>query len=110
MTPQEAWQLLVLDSTFTGRTVDKMTAITWAEILANVSIADATAALKDYYTTERKWIMPVDIIDRVKAKAKALLPTTMSPEYRDCTQQGRAAHSWMPSGMCVFCTVVRRDR
>lgn len=110
MVPQEAWQLLVLDSTFTGRTVDKPTAIAWAEVLGDVSLEDASEALKAYYATERRWIMPADINNHAKAKAKAIMPTTMSPEHRDCTKLGRPSHMWArDSPTCLLCTVVRGD-
>ena len=108
MTPQEAWQLLALDSAFTGRTVDRPTATIWAEVLGDVTLADASEALKAYYASNGKWMMPADITGFVKSKTRKALPATMSPEHKDCTQLGRPAHTWVDdSPTCLFCTVER---
>lgn len=103
MTPKEAWQLLVLDSAFTGRAVDKPTATVWAEVLADVSLTDASEAVKAYYATETKWLMPGHITGFVRERRQKALPQTMSPEGKDCTKLGRPSHQWMDSGYCLYC-------
>lgn len=106
MTPQEAWRLLTVDSAFSGRPVDKPTAVAWAEVLPYVSLADATAALKAYYAVEKKWMMPAHVTDYVRGQAKALESSTMSPERIDCHREGRV-HRWLTDDTCMLCTMRR---
>ena len=79
MDTREAFQLLTLASVFDGRTVDKETATVWAEVLADVPLADATAAMKAHYKDEAKWMMPAHVVQRVKQGRRAIEGGTMSP-------------------------------
>lgn len=67
MDTREAFQLLTLASARDGRTVDVEVASVWADDLAGVSLLEGAAAIRDHYRATTKWIMPADIVGRVKA-------------------------------------------
>ena len=100
MDTREAFQLLTLASVFDGRTVDKETATVWAEVLADVPLADATAAMKAHYKDEAKWMMPAHVVQRVKQSRRAIEGGTMSPRREDCGQ-----HRFLDDGTCMKCEV-----
>lgn len=105
MEAREAFQLLTLASAFDGRTVDRETAVVWAEVLADVSLADATEAMKAHYRDESRWMMPAHVVQRVKQKRRAVTGGTMSPRRIDCAREGRA-HAWI-GDTCRLCEVRR---
>lgn len=65
MNRQETSQLLVIASTIDNRSITEEAMQVWHGLLDDVDYADAVAALKDYYRTETKWLMPAHIRDLV---------------------------------------------
>jgi len=110
MDVKEVTMLLARIQVLDNRQVDALTIEAWTPLMANIDYNDAVAAVNRHFAESTEYLKPAHIVSGVKSYRKALLPTTMSPEHRDCTQQGRPAHVWMKSGMCVYCTVVRHDR
>ena len=108
MDTREAFQLLTLASAFDGRTVDRETATVWAEVLADVSLTDATEAMKAHYREEGRWMMPAHVVQRVQVSRRAISGGTMSPRRVDCRSGGRE-HRWLPDGTCIGCETRRRE-
>lgn len=66
MTPAEVAQLLTIDATITGRTIDPATVNVWHGILRNIPADLALAALQDHYAESEKWVMPAHLLTRVR--------------------------------------------
>lgn len=103
MNKEEVGKFLTLTALIDNRTITTEVALMWSEIIGHLSLDDAVAAMKEHYAETRQWLMPADVLDRVKSKRKLALPQTMSPEGKDCTKLGRPSHEWMDSGYCLFC-------
>lgn len=102
MEEREAFQLLTLASVRDGRPVTQMHAKVWAADLADVAYEDAVNATRDHYRESSKWIMPADVIERVKqSRRKHFAALTMSPEAPDSCPDG--AHRWLDDGTCLNC-------
>lgn len=66
MTPAEASALLTIASGFDNRRVDPDVARSWAVALEDVRFEDAREAVVAHYRATRNWMMPADVLDRVK--------------------------------------------
>lgn len=66
MTPAEASALLTIASGFDNRRVDPDVARSWAVALDDVRFEDARDAVVAHYRATRNWMMPADVLDRVK--------------------------------------------
>lgn len=100
MNVQEAFKLLTLASARDGRTVDLAVATVWADDLADVSLMDAVQAAKDHYRDTDKWLMPVHVLDWVRARRRKELPGTMSEDRGECAP---GSHRRLPDGTCMLC-------
>lgn len=88
MSPTEASALLTIASGFDNRRVDPDVARSWAVALDGVRFEDARAAVVAHYRDRRDWLMPSDILDRVKrtraariaaGEADLIPPAELSP-------------------------------
>lgn len=62
----ETSEVLAKIQTFDNRTVDEATVTVWHEVLEPYQIHDARRAVTEYYTHNRTWLMPSDLVDRIK--------------------------------------------
>lgn len=68
MQASEAAAVLTAAALIDKRTIGETEAIMWAEILPEwITKTDALAAVAVHYRATRDWLMPVDVITRVKA-------------------------------------------
>lgn len=67
MDASEAALLLSAAAAYDNRTVTESASVAWAEALADLRYEDAKHAVVTHYRGSREWIMPVDIVDGVKA-------------------------------------------
>lgn len=80
MTAAEAAVLLTLCSAFDGRTVGEAAARAWADVLDDVTLEEGQLAVRAWYRTERKWMMPADVRELVlAARAEARLAAGPPP-------------------------------
>lgn len=68
MTPAEAARVLTLAACYDGRPVGEADAVAWASLLEDVPGDKALEAVKDYYRSETRRIMPADIIAATTTK------------------------------------------
>lgn len=88
MNESDAAVVLSLCATFDRRTVGRADATAWARVLEDVSVEDACAAVDDWYSTRRDWIMPADVIAgakrirdrRIGAQRRAALDAEIAAE------------------------------
>lgn len=71
MTPHETALCLAKAQGYDNRTVGEANILAWHEVLADVPLDDALAAVTAHYGATREFIMPADIRAQI-AKAKAL--------------------------------------
>jgi hypothetical protein len=67
MKPSEAAMLLTKIAFFDRRTVGEADARAWAEALDGIGLDDAMAVATQHFQTSSEWLMPIHIINRVKA-------------------------------------------
>lgn len=80
VTPAEAAVALALAAAFDGRdATSEAAARAWAEVLADVTLEDASAAILAHYGTERKWVMPADVREHVSTVRRARLTAAPLP-------------------------------
>lgn len=70
---QETGNLLATIQVYDNRKVDQATIGAWQKLLSEYNSADCLQALEQYYSQNREWIMPSDIINRVKEIQQARL-------------------------------------
>lgn len=59
-------KILTTIQTFDNRKVDEVVIRAWHAILEPYTFDDCFTAVKDHYTHNRAWMMPADVVDRVK--------------------------------------------
>lgn len=67
MKPTEAAALLTIAAAYDNRKPDADQAKAWSMVLDGVNFQDARDAVVAHYRTSREWLMPVNIIQGVKA-------------------------------------------
>lgn len=73
MTPSQTAELLTFCAAFDRRTIGKSDVLAWHTVLGNLDYEAARQAVTQHYATETRWIMPADIISKVRAKRRARL-------------------------------------
>lgn len=68
MTPAEAQMLLGIAASFDNRKPNEEAAIAWATVLSDLEYTACRDAIVDHYRESREWIMPADIVSRVRHK------------------------------------------
>jgi hypothetical protein len=66
MNRQEVGQLLTIDATITGRTIDEPTILVWHKILEHMPYDLTLEALQEHYSESPKWMMPANLVTRVR--------------------------------------------
>jgi hypothetical protein len=66
MTPADASKLLTLAASFDNRKPDPDAANAWAIALGDLPVKDCADAIVAYYREHREWLMPADVIQRVR--------------------------------------------
>jgi hypothetical protein len=64
---KETLALLTLAAAFDQRTVGKADVVAWQRLLADVRYADAELAVEQFFASTKARLMPVDVLDGVKA-------------------------------------------
>lgn len=59
-------KVLLTIQAFDNRTITEEMTKLWHELLEPYMLTDCLQAVKDHYTESRDWLMPVDVIGRVK--------------------------------------------
>ena len=59
-------KVLLTIQAFDNRTITEEMTLLWHELLEPYTLQDCIQAVKDHYEESKEWIMPVDIISRVK--------------------------------------------
>jgi len=62
MTLDDITDLLGLCAQYDGRELGDDTAAAWLLLLEDIPAADAASAIREHYRTDRRWIMPADIV------------------------------------------------
>lgn len=97
MDASQAALLLTKASAYDNRTVGDVAALAWAEALADVQFDDAKTAVVDHYRESRAWIMPVDVIARVRTiRATRYANTTLrdAPTELDAATASDRYRTW----------------
>lgn len=71
MKPTEAAALLTIAAAYDNRKPDADAARVWAITLDGLRFADCREAIVEYYRHSRDWLMPVDVIEGVRALRSA---------------------------------------
>ena len=66
MTRSEAARLLAIAAGIDQRTIGDADVQAWQMVLADITLADAVAALTAHYRATTRRVMPADIVQRVK--------------------------------------------
>lgn len=83
--------LLALVSSFDNRKPNPEMVTAWNMTLSDVRFDDARDAVIDYFQTESKWIMPADVLKRVKrmsVERQAVLATAELPPELEAMEDG----------------------
>ena len=67
MNRTEAGQLLALAALVDNRPITDETVIMWHGLLDDIDYGEAAEALKEYYRTSTRWLMPAHLRDLVEA-------------------------------------------
>lgn len=59
-------KVLLTIQAFDNRTITEEMTLLWHELLEPYTLQDCVQAVKDHYAESRDWLMPVDVINRVK--------------------------------------------
>lgn len=62
LTKKQMATLLTVCAKFDGRTLDDGTFDAWHSLLADLPYEDVEDAIRTHYRTDRRWIMPADIV------------------------------------------------
>ena len=68
MTPAEAQMLLGIAASFDNRKPNEEAAIAWSAVLGDYDYTECRDAVVDHYRESREWIMPADVVSRVRHK------------------------------------------
>jgi hypothetical protein len=81
--PSEAALVLTKCAAFDSRTIGEADAIAWAEALssANCSLQDSLRGVTEHYTTTSSRIMPLELINKVRAIRQARIKAAGEPDY-----------------------------
>lgn len=63
----ETSMVLAKIQAFDNRNVDDATVIAWQEVLEPHTVQDALVAVSEYFRVNSSWIMPSNIVERVRA-------------------------------------------
>lgn len=103
MTPLEANAILAKAGQYDGRKPDVDTAIEWADELAGFQVHDCIEAVRDHYREGHRWVMPSDLIGRIKAvrtdrierhKWKLRIPAHIA-DMEDGPEHDAAQSAWL---------------
>jgi hypothetical protein len=79
VTPSEAAELLSFAATFDRRTIGLTDALAWSEVLHDITLPNAKAAVLAHYSDKTSWVMPADIRQGVKRVRQAALASQPDP-------------------------------
>ncbi len=108
MNKSETALLLALASAYDQRTIGDADVLAWFALLESTSFTDAETVVKRHYATKHERVMPVDVLDGVKAiradrlqrfESRVQPPAELSePEYREWLRSTRLriADGWVP--------------
>lgn len=92
----EAGKLLAYISAYDNRSFNESVAGAWHDLLAEYEFEDCRAAVREHFTESSKWLMPADIIRRVKEVRKERLKAIGGlPRTNDVDSQRTDAHQLM---------------
>jgi len=86
MNNRETGQVLATIQAYTNRTVDAATIRAWHALLHPYRVEDALQAVREHYRDSKEWLMPSDIIGRVRmirAERLARFPQHLRLSARD---------------------------
>jgi hypothetical protein len=103
MTPTEAAALLTIAAAFDNRKPNEEAATAWAAALNGLPFDDCRDAVLEYYREEREWLMPVEIVKRVRKKhherieagLKGIQPPASVDAIEDHDEHDRAYRAWL---------------
>ena len=105
MTLDDISDLLAICAQFDGRTVNDETPAAWLMLLEDIPPEDAADAVRTHYRTDRRWIMPADIVahHETLARARAVEEVRQRPPACSCGVQfvlsSRPGSVWaLPAG------------
>ncbi len=67
MTRTETAQLLTMIAAYDRRTIGDADVIAWHDLLTDARFTDAKQAVSRHYSASRQWMMPVELLDGIKA-------------------------------------------
>jgi hypothetical protein len=73
MKPSEAAKLLAVAAAFDNRTVGETDATAWSLALGDATLAEASAAVVEHYTTSTERVMPAHVVAAVRSNRRANL-------------------------------------
>lgn len=99
VTPGDAARLLALAAAYDRRTIGEADAVAWADVLADLDVADCAQAIREHYTISTDWIMPAHvrrIVRRLRAERITRDPEDVPdadpndvPAYLEALRAGR---------------------
>ena len=102
MNIDQVTMLLARIQVLDNRQVDELTIQAWTPLMADVDYGEAVAAVNAHAVESTEYLKPAHIVQRIRAKRKAVEPRTMSPHRVDCVAEG-GTHRWFDDGTCLFC-------
>lgn len=78
-----AAQILATIQAFDNRRVDEATVTAWADLLPDHTADDYIQAVKDHYQASTEWLMPANLIVRVKSVRSRRIEVAGSPHLRN---------------------------
>jgi hypothetical protein len=95
VTLQEAAAVLATAAAFDRRTVGEVDVRAWAEVLSDVSVADALAGVKEHYANTSDFLMPADVRRVARRRVRERLEATAVPPVpAEIADDGRLSVEW----------------
>lgn len=102
MSKKEIAALLAIAAAFDNRKANEDAVLAWLSALEHLTFNDCREAIVNHYQESREWIMPVDIIDRVRAIRRqrlevisSLTPPAHIGAIEDPDELDRAYRGWL---------------
>lgn len=77
MLPSETATLLAMVAAYDRRTVGQADVAAWHSELEPYDLPTCSAAVRAHYAESREWLMPADVVTRVKAIRRERIPLAM---------------------------------
>ncbi|MCY4726727.1 hypothetical protein NYO98_10595 [Nocardioides sp. STR2] len=111
MNAAEAAAALGIASSFDRRTVGEADAQAWGAALADIRLADARDAIVAHYRETREWIMPADIIRRVRViRRERLVGVTPPTPPAVLADQPRREQRWQQAARTALADGATEDQ